>query len=184
MVGLVSKQSFIRERHTGTGWKPATLAISESFLPSRPRPDLRSNYHLFRRSWPFAPCSFREPLTKDLHQHEPNVSRQAFASQEGPGSSAPVTGHRTRSPQKGPCGAASWKPTGEDGQCAFVLTQLRSRRLPTRSASGAKLLFNWSSVAEAMVRPWVNVLSSQDRTARSQPWLRHKAAGRRLDWFR
>lgn len=102
IFGFTSKQSFIRKRSTGTACKPATLVILERFFPSHPRPALRSNYHLFNRSWLFASFSFREPLTKDLQQHEPNVSRQAFASQEGPGWRAPVIGHRIHSPSKTP----------------------------------------------------------------------------------
>lgn len=148
--------------------------------PSHPQQDVRSNYHLFNRSWLFASFSFREPLTKDLHQHEPNVSRQAFTSQEGPGSSAPVIGHKIHSPQKDSCGATSWKPTREDGECTFVLTQLCPCWLPTCFTSGAKLLLSQSSVAKAMANLWVNILSSQAHTVRSQPWLWHKATGRRL----
>lgn len=85
------------DRSAQVVWKPARLAIFKSFCFPPPQPELRSNYHLFNRIWLFASFSFRESLAKNLHQHEPNASRQAVPSQEGPGSSAPVIGHRIHS---------------------------------------------------------------------------------------
>lgn len=74
-----------REIHIGRVKTSKTGNFGESLSFPPPQPELRSNYHLFNRTWLFASFSFREPLTKDLHQHEPNASRQAVPSQEGPG---------------------------------------------------------------------------------------------------